>query len=301
MNMEEALKKVDEVLDENVLNDSHPFDVIIIMCLHCELTQLKIWKDTGCNIMVPNEALDISTLITTIKSKLIEWKESHPSCQIILTVPYIPNFGRYKSCRLYRNLEPDKVKLVYPYRVSNSFMRQMKELIDRFFQAWDKQLAPRPLALSRMEYINNTFRRNIKGSTVRSFQGSTKDGLHFVGATVAKCWKLIKIHHDYLNKCPGKAYRIVDDSTPRNPSLEHRMQQLSVTPRRDRREHPHSHPKRNQRSFHRQPRNRSNIHLRDEGRNSYLSAGPSGIHNREIRREEDLRNILQKCDNKIHM
>lgn len=85
----------------------------------------------------------------------------------------------------------------------------------------------------------------------------------------------------------------MDDSTPRNPSLEHRMQQLSVTPRRDRREHPYSHPKRNQRSFHRQPRNRSNIHPRDEGRNSYLSADPSGIHNREIRREEDLRNILQ--------
>ncbi|KAL7634715.1 UNVERIFIED_CONTAM: hypothetical protein RMT77_015092 [Armadillidium vulgare] len=161
MKIEEALKKVDEVLDSNVLSEDNPIDVMIIMCLHCELTQLKNWKDTGCTIMIPNKEINISNLITNIKTKLMDWKESHPQCQIILTVPYVPNFGRYNSCRLYRKLEPDQVKIVYPYRYSNSFITQMKKLIDQFFQVWDTQLSPRPLALARMEYINNAFRRNI--------------------------------------------------------------------------------------------------------------------------------------------
>ncbi|KAL7632555.1 UNVERIFIED_CONTAM: hypothetical protein RMT77_017122 [Armadillidium vulgare] len=293
MKIEEALKKVDEVLDSNVLSEDNPIDVMIIMCLHCELTQLKNWKDTGCTIMIPNKEINISNLITNIKTKLMDWKESHPQCQIILTVPYVPNFGRYNSCRLYRKLEPDQVKIVYPYRYSNSFITQMKTLIDQFFQVWDTQLSPRPLALARMEYINNAFRRNIKRSTIQSFQGSTRDGVHFVGATVAKCWKLIKLHHDYLNKRPGKAYRIKDESTPRNVSLENRMQHLSVTPGRDRREHQQNHQTRNPRSFRKQPRYRYNIHRRDTGRNFDSGAGPSGIQSREIRADEDLRNKIE--------
>lgn len=76
--MEEALKKVYEVLNENVISDGDPVDVVVIMCLHCEMTKLKICKDTGCTIMVPNMELDIPILIATIKSKLIDWKASHP-------------------------------------------------------------------------------------------------------------------------------------------------------------------------------------------------------------------------------
>ncbi|KAL7640601.1 UNVERIFIED_CONTAM: hypothetical protein RMT77_008876 [Armadillidium vulgare] len=47
MTMERAFTQVDEVLEENVLREHEPIDIIIIMCLHCELTKLIVWKDTG--------------------------------------------------------------------------------------------------------------------------------------------------------------------------------------------------------------------------------------------------------------
>ncbi|RXG51171.1 hypothetical protein Avbf_06658 [Armadillidium vulgare] len=302
MNMEEAISKVERVLDENVINDQEPIDFIVIMVLHCDFTKLKAWKDTGCKIMIPNTQLNIPQLVTKIKDKLIEWKTSHSYCQIIITVPYIPNFGRYNSSRLCRKLDPEQVKNVYPYRISKLFIRQMRDLINEFFECWDRELTPRPLALSRIEYLNHALRKNSSINLVRAFQGSTKDGFHFVGATVGQCWKLIKIHHFYLNKYPGKTYQVPSETNPSRSSLERQINQLSVQPRiiqgersTDHRRHIERSSQSRQRPFKRrqyQPTHNCRM-AEDSNYSNYSHAGPSGIHTCRRKRGNYFRNNIR--------
>ncbi|KAL7640618.1 UNVERIFIED_CONTAM: hypothetical protein RMT77_008893 [Armadillidium vulgare] len=95
MTTREALKLIDRQLDENVIEYQEPVDIMIMMGLYCDFT----WKDTGCRIMIPNITVDISKLILDI-SKIIDLQETHSYCQVIVTVPYIPDFGRYNHHRL---------------------------------------------------------------------------------------------------------------------------------------------------------------------------------------------------------
>lgn len=227
----EALLKIDQMLDENIITDQDPICLIVLMGLHCDFTKLEVWRDTGCTIMVPNRQLDISMLVKNIKDKLIEWKGNHLYCQIIITVPYIPNFGQYNSSRLFRKLDPDQVLRKYPNHINKLFTKQMKGIIDKFFQSWNKELTPRPIALARMEYFGNPRRKQFGARVARPFQGSTRDGLHFARSTVGHFCKLIKLHHEYLNKHPGKSYQVPNKNNPSRASLENKMSQLSVQPR----------------------------------------------------------------------
>lgn len=299
MNMERAIIKVDKVLEENVLSEQEPIDILIIMCLHCEFTKLTTWKDTGCKIMVPNNNLNILELIEKIKGKLVEWKRTHSYCQIIITIPFIPNFGRYNNSRLYKNLNPNRVKQVYNYAHSINFNRQMKILLDRFFECWSSILTPKPLALSRMEYFFNQTNPNPR--TARPFQGSTTDGLHFLGSTVGKFWKLLKVHHEYLNKNPGKSYSAVNGQPATGPSLVQQMTELSVRPRRNTRGRVNRQPENRQRS------NRGNLHnIRRRERDFVPSSNNQYARHQDHRRiradnrrerSDDLRMIIQNRQN----
>ncbi|KAL7637884.1 UNVERIFIED_CONTAM: hypothetical protein RMT77_011496 [Armadillidium vulgare] len=59
----------------------------------------SFWKETGYKIILPNRNVNIPEIIGKIK-EIIEWKDTHPYCQIIITVPYVPHFGRFNTSRL---------------------------------------------------------------------------------------------------------------------------------------------------------------------------------------------------------
>ncbi|KAL7634045.1 UNVERIFIED_CONTAM: hypothetical protein RMT77_015370 [Armadillidium vulgare] len=188
MKTNEALLKIDKILEENVLKDHTPIDIIVIVGLHCDFTMLRPRKDTDCKIMMPNNPI----LVDQIKNKLIEWKKTYPYCQIIITVPYIPHIGQYNNSRLYHKLPAHWVKTIYNYGHTLKFTKQMQSIIDDFFQCWTRQLSPKPLALARLEN-NNMFVQKLRSfrKPVEAYQGSTKDGLHFANNTIKQLWKLL--------------------------------------------------------------------------------------------------------------
>ncbi|KAL7632315.1 UNVERIFIED_CONTAM: hypothetical protein RMT77_017358 [Armadillidium vulgare] len=288
MTTEEVLKLVDRLLDENVSEDREPVDVMILMGLHCDFTKLVTWKDTGCRIMVPNTKIDVSKLILDMKKKIIDWKEKHNYCQVIVTVPYIPDFGRYNHHRLYKKLHHRQVRKVYSVFHTQAFIKQMKKLIDEFFKCWDKELTPRPVSLTRMENLNEHQRKKLHNGGVRSFQGPTRDGLHFSEITSRKVWKLLKQHHDYLSRMPGKCYRKQNIGNPQRDRSER-----EITKR--------TQPQKSRWTGTQQDRSKKyqNYKLSSEQR-SQFQAGPSGIlQRRRNMTAEDLRHKIQNGQNQI--
>ncbi|KAL7638530.1 UNVERIFIED_CONTAM: hypothetical protein RMT77_011100 [Armadillidium vulgare] len=161
--------------------------------------------------MMPNLKINNRILVDQIKAKLIEWKETYPYCQKIITVPYIHNFGQYNNSRLYHKLPAHQVKTVYNYGYTLRFTKQMKSIIEDFFQCWTRELNPKPLALPRLEN-HNRFVQKLRSfrKPVQAYQVSTKDGLHFANNTIKQFWKVLKTYHDQLNKVPRKAYHIIE-------------------------------------------------------------------------------------------
>lgn len=247
--------------------------------------------------MVPNRNINIPELIEKIKEKLVEWKETHPFCQILFTIPYIPQFGRYNTSRLCRKLTTRQVEFVYPHYYSQNFTRQMKTLIDQFFYHWDQELTPRPLALSRLStssFTNNNYQQ--------AFRGSTKDGLHFSEKTVQQFWRLVWIHREFLNKNPGKAY-LKRRPENRNHVPETRNPQEINQNNINRRNTKQIFRRGQRHNTGRQPFSDKQLRFQNRPyvRNVDITqAGPSGIRNERNIERDDLRNKIQNRQNQLN-